>query len=490
MHALLIGNSNYHAGPLKNPGNDAKLMDQTLTGLGFKTTLLMDLDLQQMDQAVSRFAARIPKNGLGFFFFAGHGIQINKENFLIPVDAELRDEASVKYKTLSLSYIIDAMKASPGNMNIVVLDACRDNPFERSLSRSVANRGLATLPQIPEGSVVAYSTGDNLTAKDGNGANSPYTWALAQCLASWQTEYSDRPLRDVFFRASKAVKDTAGQRPHLYIDASMEAFYMNGSVPTKPINLVPQMANNIPAVPNQPLAPPPSASPASSHMDALADTVTTTAAQLAKEKKFDQAIDMLSSFIETPNLSPSLKHRVYGARSGLYLSRNGTNDMQLAINDAQASGQKGVQLVVRRDTSLKVGSESRGRLKKYDNVLVSRINKDWYWIAQVNGLASPNGWVTSQAFEEVKAPKPEPAKPAVTQFAQPQQQQFNQNRGFQQPSHNQRNNHQNRNNVPSGADAWTRNYIEKNGRPPSIWQTPRWESPAEIRQLRAKGLIR
>jgi len=94
-----------------------------------------------MDVAIEDFCRRVPKNGLALFFYAGHGLQSNGENYLIPVDAKIQDESAVKYKTVSQNMIIDSLNNSDSNMNVVVLDCCRDNPFERAWKRSVVSRG-------------------------------------------------------------------------------------------------------------------------------------------------------------------------------------------------------------------------------------------------------------------------------------------------------------------------------------------------------------
>lgn len=96
LHALVIGNSNYPIGTLKNPANDARLMAQSLTDLGFQVTAKTDLSHQEMEDAVSEFGRMVPKGGLAFFFFAGHGLQVRGENYLIPTDAKIKDEAAVK----------------------------------------------------------------------------------------------------------------------------------------------------------------------------------------------------------------------------------------------------------------------------------------------------------------------------------------------------------------------------------------------------------
>ncbi|MEL6474936.1 MAG: caspase family protein [Pseudomonadota bacterium] len=180
--ALVIGNGAYGAlGPLPNPPADARLMAESLRRTGFEVTLKTDIGQDAMKRAIADFGRRLRRAGsgaTGLFYFAGHGVQSRGANFLIPVGSDIRDEADLSLAGVEANWVLDQME-SAGTTNIVILDACRNNPFARSF-RSAA-RGLAQM-DAPRGSFIAYATAPGDVAYDGDGANSPYTAALARNL--------------------------------------------------------------------------------------------------------------------------------------------------------------------------------------------------------------------------------------------------------------------------------------------------------------------
>ena len=182
--ALVIGNSAYPAIPLANPANDARLMSKSLRAQGFDVIELLDADQRAFQRTVKDFGNRLKSaqgEALGLFYYAGHGLQVRGENFLIPVDAEIEDEGDVDIYAISANAILRTIEDARNRLNIVILDACRNNPFARSF-RTVA-RGLA-LMEAPTGTLIAYSTAPGQVALDGNGSNSPYTEALAKAIAA------------------------------------------------------------------------------------------------------------------------------------------------------------------------------------------------------------------------------------------------------------------------------------------------------------------
>jgi uncharacterized caspase-like protein/uncharacterized protein YraI len=204
--ALVIGNSAYAAGAaLANPANDAALMADTLRGVGFEVMAVPDLDQRGMKRAVGDFAEKVATAGAGavaLFFYAGHGIQVGGVNYLVPVDADIRQESDVAIQSVALPDVLQAIEQARASVNIVILDACRDNPLKRSF-RS-ATRGLARV-NAPAESIVAYSTAEGETAADGSGANSPYTAALAATLVT-----PGLPIEQVFKQVGRKVKEATG----------------------------------------------------------------------------------------------------------------------------------------------------------------------------------------------------------------------------------------------------------------------------------------
>ncbi|WP_332459796.1 caspase family protein [Croceicoccus marinus] len=179
LSALVIGNAKYaHASKLKNPGHDAEDVAEVLERCGFDVTLLNDATHRQMDKTLKRFKATLADQDVGLFFFAGHGFQIDGDNYLAAVDTEVEDEIDAKHSSLSLNRVIAQMEKTDTSTNIIILDACRDNPFERSWHRGVA-RGLAAV-YAPRGTMIAFSTSPGQFADDGKGRNGAYTAALLE----------------------------------------------------------------------------------------------------------------------------------------------------------------------------------------------------------------------------------------------------------------------------------------------------------------------
>jgi uncharacterized caspase-like protein len=204
--ALVIGNGSYSSGPLKNPVNDAVDMAAMLKKLGFSVTLKKNAGLQEMDEAIEAFGNRLKRGGVGLFYYAGHGVQVNGVNYLLPIGAKINKEADVKYQAVDANKILDEMATANNGLNIVMLDACRDNPFVRSFRN--AARGLAIVSSAPSGTFISYSTSPGNVARDGDGRNSPYTAALLK--------YMQAPgltISDVFINVRSKVKKETGQVP-------------------------------------------------------------------------------------------------------------------------------------------------------------------------------------------------------------------------------------------------------------------------------------
>ena len=174
--ALVIGNSAYQDGPLLNPANDARAMSEALRETGFDVLEYTDVEtLADMKRDIREFGHKIENGGVGLFYYAGHGIQVNGKNFLIPTKAEIYAEEEVEYEAVDVGFVLAQMEIARNRMNIIILDACRNNPFARSW-RS-AGSGLAFI-NAPAGTLIAYSTAPGSVASDGTGANGLYTEEL------------------------------------------------------------------------------------------------------------------------------------------------------------------------------------------------------------------------------------------------------------------------------------------------------------------------
>ncbi len=170
--ALIIGNSEYQTAPLKNPAHDAKDIGAVLGKRGFDVILKLNADKRTMEEAIQTFGKKLGKGGVGLFYYAGHGMQVGGRNYLIPTGSKIETESDVKYEGVDAGRVLGKMEDAGNDLNIVILDACRNNPFARSFRSS--EKGLARM-DAPKGSLVAYATSPGATAADGDGRNGVYT---------------------------------------------------------------------------------------------------------------------------------------------------------------------------------------------------------------------------------------------------------------------------------------------------------------------------
>ncbi len=219
--ALLVGNSDYKGkGDLSNPVNDVRAMANSLRQLGFEVMQYEDCSRKQLLKAIDEFGERLKEKQVGLFFYAGHGIQVDGENYLVPTDASLSNKNDVVYDCVATGRIMGRLEGSDTKTNIVILDACRDNPFERSWSRSTKSSGLAFM-NAPSGSFVAYATSPGATAADGSGNNGVYTEALLNTIQT-----PNLTIEEVFKRVRSRVKERTGGKQIPWESTSLEgAFY-------------------------------------------------------------------------------------------------------------------------------------------------------------------------------------------------------------------------------------------------------------------------
>ena len=205
--ALVVGNGAYggELGALRNPVNDARLMAQTLRGVGFAVRLVEDADEEALEDAVVAFGGDLRRSGNGgvaLFYYAGHGVQSSGANYLIPVDAQVETEQHLKTRAVRATLVLEEMEEAPTALNIVVLDACRNNPFAASGRNIGGSRGLARMETPPGSFFLAYSAAAGQVAEDGDGTNSVYTGALAAAMTQPGLE-----LEEVFKHAGRTVRD-------------------------------------------------------------------------------------------------------------------------------------------------------------------------------------------------------------------------------------------------------------------------------------------
>ncbi len=275
-YALIIGNAAYREHPLRNPVNDAREMARVLASLGFDVRHYPNADHRTMETAVRDLNRRLRSGGVGLFYYAGHGMQVGGVNYLIPIGADIASEADIKYKAVNVNQVLDLMAESGNRLNIVILDACRDNPLGRGFKRSSGAEGLAPV-YTPggRGAFVAFATAPGQTAADGSGVNGVFTGHLLENLArpGW-------PLERVFKQTREAVMATTGRRQVPWESSSIVGdFYFNQGE-TQQVEagagLPPTSSSPLPAGPVSPSAPAPS-------------SVSADLAQLVKQREQSRA---------------------------------------------------------------------------------------------------------------------------------------------------------------------------------------------------------
>ena len=225
--ALVIGNSAYTSVPkLVNPANDAADIGAALTDLGFEVDIRLDMDLTEMLTALREFGAQARTSDFAIVYYAGHGIEIGGENYMIPVGAQLKADIDVSYEAVPLELAVASVEGAR-TLSLVIVDACRDNPFlatiERTSAKRSIGRGLALIE--PEGNtLVAYSAREGTTAADGAGRNSPYADAILLHLGDPDLEIG------MFFRRVRdqvLLATNGGQEPFLYGSLSADPIFLS-----------------------------------------------------------------------------------------------------------------------------------------------------------------------------------------------------------------------------------------------------------------------
>lgn len=218
-YALVIGNSSYVQSPLVNPANDAKAIAAELKAAGFEVSVQLDVTRETMLKAIDAYAKMLAvRNAVGLFYFAGHGTQLAWRNYLMPVDAEILALDDIPARGIDLNMLLQGLARAKNPMNVIILDACRDNPFGRALPAE--QKGLSQF-DAPPGSLLAYATSPGNTASDGDGANGLYTENLLR-----ELKVRDAKIEDVFKRVRLGVRRrSSGQQIPWESTSLEEDFY-------------------------------------------------------------------------------------------------------------------------------------------------------------------------------------------------------------------------------------------------------------------------
>jgi hypothetical protein len=211
--ALVIGNGAYKSAPLRNPVNDAKDIGDALTNLGFTVIIKTNVDQRIMEETIREFGKKLRSGGVGLFYFAGHGLQVDGRNYLLPIGADIESEGDVKYEAVDTGRVIAQMEEAENGLNIVILDACRDNPFARNFRSR--EKGLAKM-DAPEGSILAYATAPGSVAAEGTGRNGLYTSKLLKHITT-----PGLPVELFFKKVRKDVRIASGKKQVPWTESSL-----------------------------------------------------------------------------------------------------------------------------------------------------------------------------------------------------------------------------------------------------------------------------
>jgi len=225
--ALVIGNSSYRRlAALRNPGNDANAVSEALKASGFDVTLLADCSRVRMVESLRAYTEQLrARQGIGLFYFAGHGLQLDWRNYLLPVDASVESARDVPRHGVDVAELMAGLTQAANPLNVVILDACRDNPFAQD--RRVDQKGLSQM-DAPPNTLLAYATSPGHTASDGEGANGLYTEHLVREMGA-----ADAKIEDVFKRVRLGVRrKSAGQQIPWESTSLEEDFYFRPPVAT------------------------------------------------------------------------------------------------------------------------------------------------------------------------------------------------------------------------------------------------------------------
>jgi len=340
--ALVIGNAAYGSAPLPNPVNDAADMAKALEKAGFTVIRRENASLKEMHLALREFGDRLGKTSTGLFYFAGHGVQVRGRNYLLPVDADIAREDEAAFQSLDLAAVMEKLDSARNPVNIVILDACRDNPFGTRFQASA--KGLAQV-EAPPGTLIAFATAPGSAAADGGGRNGLYTGHLLE-----EMKKPGAPIEETFRNVRAAVRrDSRGaQVPWESTSLESEFVFVNATAPAPAPQIVasappPRPAGNVTRRPVSFTVPPNfvAGDTWTWRVKNLLDESETTRTQGVREIQGEKVIwnygtgDLLGNMTRGQTLgvmfdyTPSTYHFVFPLRSGavydLTFLQQGTN---------------------------------------------------------------------------------------------------------------------------------------------------------------------
>lgn len=279
--ALIVGNASYKQSPLRNPVNDARAMRDKLRRMGFQVVYFENLMVKQVGSALREFRNAIRPGSVALFFYAGHGLQVRGENYLPTVDAELASEEDVPYQSLSLSAVLNTMEDSKAGVNLVLLDACRNNPYSRNFRSQP--QGLARV-QAPSGTLIHYATRPGAVAEDGSGQHGTYTAALLK-----QIDEKGVPIETSLKRVTIQVREATKGKQEPWMEGSLTGDFYFVVSPGAQVTVQP--------------APPPSTADEAAWQ--AAESVRSAAAYRAYLAEFPRGLYAAAARIKLAGLEPA-----------------------------------------------------------------------------------------------------------------------------------------------------------------------------------------
>jgi len=299
--ALVIGNAAYKDAPLDNPVNDARDMAEMLRRTGFEVIELINGTQKEMNRAIAKFGDRLRSDSVALFYYAGHGLQVRGKNYLVPIDAQISNETSIRVESVDVDGVLDQLASS--ELNVVILDACRNNPFERKF-RAMGGGGLAQM-DAPKGSLIAYATAPGKTAADGDGRNGLFTGELLK-----QMQRPGLTIEQVFKNVRREVARATRDNQIPWESSSLTGdfyFLPGGRAPSaSPVAGLPAVApQSAPSRPPERPAERPVAAPVAAPVVAVAPPKAMDATAKVGDNGSDRIIEILPQAAAKPISTPA-----------------------------------------------------------------------------------------------------------------------------------------------------------------------------------------
>lgn len=510
-YALLVGVNNYAPplGSLDFCHNDMEQLQRRLMAVGFpKENVILMRDgaekpglFPSKANIESELKLRLGlanKGDLVLVAFSGHGLHVDGTSYLCPADAKLPKPNETM---LSVDEVYKQLEACRAGQKLLLVDACRNEPMLRGIKAPAGVKGFADdLKEPPKGiRVLSSCEPGQYSAEDAELKHGVFMYYLMEGLEGYADQEHEgnnngkTSLNELYAYVHDKTKKHAANSHHILqrpvLKGQMVGVYEIATVPDrvtveKLLELEPKhIAKDIPDL--KPRIPEENDTPEN---DLLLQANTYFAL-----RELDSAIDAYTAMIRDDSLEPAVLRQAYVNRGAAYLAKGTKKDIEKALIDHLAAGRKSILLTVKvPKAQLKIEHDVKGTVVKNDVLDVTKSNGDWFWVESVNGSTSSQGFVLKETVVKSEKPKETPPKTQTSTPVANNTVQGGGSQNFRGVQGNRNNQYYDDRRPPSrgSGDPFIDNYIKKHGKPPTIWQTPKWESPADIRKLREQGFIR